>query len=155
MEVRLRASVLCMREGKLLVVCLKDPVSGQKYRFPPGGQIEKGESPKEAAVREAVEETGYRVTLVDSPPLVVDYPFVWASKVVACRTVFFQAVVQGDPRPVSGREKVVEGFEWVEPSILLPEWSGHPELQKALKHLAEPLPKHATEKNPKPNRKKA
>ena len=32
----------------------------------PGGGIEKGEKPKEAAIREAIEETGFKVKLVRS-----------------------------------------------------------------------------------------
>ncbi len=146
MEIRMRASVLCFREGKLLVVCLRDPVTNVTYRFPPGGLIEKGESARDAAIREAAEETGYRVELSEVPPLVVEYPFVWAGKVVACRTHFLQALAQGEARPVSGREKVVEAVEWVDTATLLVEWGSHPELQNALRPVLE--------KNQKPNRKK-
>jgi tRNA(adenine34) deaminase len=146
MEIRMRASVLCVQGGKLLVVCLKDPVSSVRYRFPPGGLIEKGESPKQAAIREAAEETGYCVSVAGADPLIVDYPFVWAGKVYACRTHFFQASIHGEPRPVSGREKIVESVEWVDVSTLLREWTSHPELRNALTPVLE--------KNQKLNRKK-
>jgi 8-oxo-dGTP pyrophosphatase MutT (NUDIX family) len=35
--------------------------------LPPGGHIEAGELPDEAAIRETLEETGMHVTLVDAP----------------------------------------------------------------------------------------
>ena len=42
--------------------------------LPPGGHIEPGELPDEAAIREVFEETGVRVRLVGEPGVDVDYP---------------------------------------------------------------------------------
>lgn len=42
--------------------------------LPPGGHIEPGELPDEAAVREVLEETGVRARLVGERALDVDYP---------------------------------------------------------------------------------
>lgn len=37
---------------------------------PPGGKVEDGETPREAAIRETAEETGFRVALHDRPAAV-------------------------------------------------------------------------------------
>lgn len=42
--------------------------------LPPGGHIEPGELPDEAAVREVLEETGVRIRLTGGSGLDVDYP---------------------------------------------------------------------------------
>lgn len=50
-----RATILCLRSGKILLVRKK----GGKWNFP-GGAIERGEQPVEAAARELEEETRIR-----------------------------------------------------------------------------------------------
>ena len=42
--------------------------------LPPGGHVERGELPDEAAVREVLEETGVRCTLVGETGVEVEYP---------------------------------------------------------------------------------
>lgn len=51
-------------DGRVLLVRGRDTVEGTTHWFPVGGGIEDGESPAEAAAREAREETG----LDDLPP---------------------------------------------------------------------------------------
>jgi 8-oxo-dGTP pyrophosphatase MutT (NUDIX family) len=86
---RHRASAVCEEEGKILLVLLRDPVSGVEFWVPPGGKIEMGEVAADAAVRETLEETGYRVE--PFPGLVVssEYEFVWAGECYDSRTEFF------------------------------------------------------------------
>ncbi|MDR0277144.1 MAG: NUDIX domain-containing protein [Paucimonas sp.] len=50
-----RATIICLRSGKVLLVRKK----GGKWNFP-GGTIEPGEEPAQAAVRELEEETRLR-----------------------------------------------------------------------------------------------
>lgn len=50
-----RATIICLRSGKVLLVRKK----GGKWNFP-GGTIENGEQPMEAAARELQEETRLR-----------------------------------------------------------------------------------------------
>lgn len=95
MERRLRASVVCEAEGRLLLVRLRDPVSGVEAMYPPGGAIEAGEEPAEAARRETLEETGVRVR-VDPDVVVVDtYPFCWAGVDREVTTHYFAASLEG------------------------------------------------------------
>ena len=42
--------------------------------LPPGGHIEPNELPDEAAIREVLEETGVRATLISSPLIDIDLP---------------------------------------------------------------------------------
>ena len=44
------------------------------FWLPPGGHIEPGELPDEAAIREVQEETGVQIALVGPKALEVDYP---------------------------------------------------------------------------------
>lgn len=132
MKLRVRGSVLCVWEEKLLVVRLRDPHTKNLFKMPPGGMVEKGESPKQAALREVLEETGYDVAITPRSERVVDYPFVWAGEVNACRTHFFRGTVIGIPKPVSVAEKFLEGSEWLPLEDLKKEWSFHPQLRDAL-----------------------
>ncbi|MCE7761133.1 NUDIX domain-containing protein [Pseudomonas putida] len=52
---KVRATIICLRSGKVLLVRRK----GGKWNFP-GGVIESGETPQQAAARELAEETGLR-----------------------------------------------------------------------------------------------
>ncbi|WP_286913214.1 MULTISPECIES: NUDIX hydrolase [unclassified Pseudomonas] len=52
---KVRATIICLRSGKVLLVRRK----GGKWNFP-GGAIESGETPQQAAARELEEETGLR-----------------------------------------------------------------------------------------------
>jgi 8-oxo-dGTP diphosphatase len=63
-----RAAVLVRRGDRILL--LHRGKSGEVYDALPGGKIEPGETPAEAAVREVREETGLEVT-VSGPVLVL------------------------------------------------------------------------------------
>jgi 8-oxo-dGTP pyrophosphatase MutT (NUDIX family) len=66
---RCAARVLLFDEqGRLLLLFDPDPVRGG-YWYPPGGRIEPGESPEQAARRELVEEVGLDVA--DLGPVVL------------------------------------------------------------------------------------
>ena len=93
---RIRASVVCRRGDRLLTVRAVDPTTGRPYLLLPGGAVEAGESPAQAATRETIEETGYRVNVAPDSEMVLDYPFCWSGKDYDCRTHFFRATLD-DP----------------------------------------------------------
>lgn len=86
---RERASAVCVHAGKLLTVLLRDPVTHTARLFVPGGAIEAGESPAQAAIRETFEETGFRVELIGRAPVIARYPFTWAGHAIDVTTHFF------------------------------------------------------------------
>lgn len=56
-----RAAVFVVRSGRILV--LRREKRGRRYLAVPGGTLDPGETPAEAAVRELSEETGLAVTV--------------------------------------------------------------------------------------------
>lgn len=61
--IRVGAYVLLLEEGKLLLCRLSRPTPKGLIWTLPGGGLEFGEHPEQAAVREAREETGFEVAL--------------------------------------------------------------------------------------------
>lgn len=53
-------------EHLLFIRHRKPPLAGRW--LPPGGHVDRGETPEESAVREVLEETGQRVELIDMTP---------------------------------------------------------------------------------------
>jgi 8-oxo-dGTP pyrophosphatase MutT (NUDIX family) len=112
---RVRASAVCVHERELLCVRLRDPLSRVARLFVPGGQLEPPETPAQAAIREAFEETGYHIALDPSSELVVPYPFVWAGQRIECQTHFFRATLQSprdSPAPIADAD-YHEGVVWL------------------------------------------
>ncbi len=93
MSKRIRASVVCIHEGKLLVVKLKDPLTAAENWFVPGGKVENDETPVQAAIRETFEETGYRVDVDANSESVHNYPYVWNGVRYEVTTYLYRAVL--------------------------------------------------------------
>lgn len=112
---RHRASVIVVHKNKILGFHAVDPFNKTKYFFIPGGKIDAGESAAEAAVRETLEETGYKIRLVPDLELRRRYDFTWNGQVNACDTTFFVGVLDEawhEPRPVQDAE-YNKGSEWI------------------------------------------
>lgn len=111
---RVRASVLCTHEGKLLLVRMREPKSGVVRPYPPGGAIETGETPAQAAIRETLEETGYRIRLISGSETRCRYLYQWGGREVDVTTHFFRATL-ADPAaaPADFARREIVAVEWV------------------------------------------
>ncbi len=126
---------MCVAEGHLLVVRLRDPVSGVEGIFPPGGAIEAGETAAEAARRETREETGLDVIVHPESEHVERYPFVWAGVAYDVTTAFFAASLEGPfaPPPVVHDADYLLGAVWMPVDEALAAMSVHPDIARAIR----------------------
>ncbi len=101
------AVVVIERSGLFLAVARKGEPRALGF---PGGKLEAGETPEEAAVRELAEETGLMVPLAALSPL-----YVGVDDIGHVCAAFLASHFQG---VASSREGARVG--WVEPMLLLP-----------------------------------
>jgi 8-oxo-dGTP pyrophosphatase MutT (NUDIX family) len=148
---RLRASAICELDERVLLVRLQDPSTKVVSLFPPGGAIEAGETPAEAARREALEETGLRVR-VDSTVEVVDrYPFLWAGDEYDVTTHYLGAVLEDPSRSTIG--PVVDadfnlGAEWVPTSDALDALAVHPAIARSVARVLHRVRRPSWQRHP-------
>jgi 8-oxo-dGTP pyrophosphatase MutT (NUDIX family) len=84
------ARVVCLDErDRLLLLNWRDPVEPRRIWEPPGGGLEPGESPAEAAAREFWEETGKRLPPNLAQGLPVPRRFRWAGEDYRVVETFF------------------------------------------------------------------
>lgn len=96
MPTRERTGVICRSGSDVLAIEQQDPASLERFWTFPGGALEAGETPAQCAVRETLEETGYRVKLT-SDAWTNEYRFKWNGKVYECTTHWFLAETTGEP----------------------------------------------------------
>ena len=114
-KARQRACGVCVWEGRLLCVRLRDPATGARFLVPPGGLIEADETPGQAAVRETREETGYEVALTARSPVVARYPFTWNGQPMDVTTYFQEVVLvePGAPPALVSDAAYLEASQWI------------------------------------------
>jgi len=87
--------------GRVLLLEWCDPASGELLWEPPGGGIEVGETPYEAARRELTEETGLDPDAIVDSPQVVQRDTVWNGRRMIGPEQFYLARYAGDAPDLS------------------------------------------------------
>ncbi|HEY8271207.1 MAG TPA: tRNA adenosine(34) deaminase TadA [Pseudobdellovibrionaceae bacterium] len=127
---RRRASVIVVHQNKVLGFHAMDPTSKKHYFFMPGGKIEKNESAVEAAIRETLEETGYKIRILPNHELRRRYDFEWDGRVNHCDTSFFVGILDEDwfePVPVKDAP-YNKGPQWLPVKNLDDIFNYHPDI---------------------------
>lgn len=130
---------MCEADGQLLVVRLRDPVSGVEAIYPPGGGVEAGESPAETARRETLEETGIEVRVDAASELVTTYPFCWAGVDRIITTHWFRATLASafGPPPTVADAPYNLGALWLPIRDALAAMAIHPAIASAVERMLE------------------
>jgi ADP-ribose pyrophosphatase YjhB (NUDIX family) len=149
---RLRASTVCEADGHLLVVRLRDPASGVEAFYPPGGGIEEGEAPVDAARRETLEETGLHVEVDAAGELVATYPFVWNANDYDVTTHFFYATSAKSDLPAVVDADYHRGAKWLPTLEALDEMAVHPAIAAPVGRLLNRRHRVAWEADPRMRR---
>lgn len=135
MKKRTRASAVCVADRHLLAIELQDPATRETFWSVPGGEIEDGESPAQAAERETMEETGYQVSVREDSAWVNYYHFNWNARVYECETHWFLATVKAAPlAPVTDADYLLR-TRWIHLDRLDEIFNYHPAILPALKRL--------------------
>lgn len=94
MKQRTRASAVIIHNDQILTFRAVDPHNHKEYHFLPGGKVEPGETPLEAAARETYEETGFEIILEPSSAVDKEYNFLWNNEVFNCLTLFYRGTLK-------------------------------------------------------------
>ena len=118
------ARIVCLDDrDRVLLMHWRDPVDGHQLWEPPGGGLEADEAPREAALREWVEETGLPAPELIGEPTTVARDVFWNGGRLVTDEVFFLA------RMPSARTLEPTGFTQIESqSYLGHAWVGRSEL---------------------------
>lgn len=137
MSRRIRSSIVCVHDNKILVFKAIDPTSGKEYHFLPGGEVEDHESAPQSAVREAMEETGYKVKVDEWSAVDKDYEFEWDGQIFLCTTLFYRAFLDQEfvlPQPVNDTD-YNKGATWLPVSEINNIFSYSDDILDAVKEL--------------------
>lgn len=122
MEIASRPAVriICFDAGgRVLLLCWQDPYDGARLWEPPGGGIEPGETPYQAACRELAEETGLDPAAIVDRPVDVERDTIWNGRRFIGVEQFFVARYPRHEPPVSrlgllqDEQQNVRGHGWL------------------------------------------
>lgn len=134
---RERTSVIVLHKNQILGFQAIDPTSQTPYFFLPGGGLEDGESLAQSAARECLEETGYKVHILEETAFERCYDFTWNGEVYACKTTFFVAQLAEDwkaPQIVQDAS-YHKGVQWLDVKNIPQVFSYHSDILWAVQKL--------------------
>lgn len=138
MYIRTRAQALIIESGKVLLAKHHDLTINEVYWCMPGGGVEAGETPEQAAVRELKEETNLDIRIIRK---VGELHLPGVTQGYAKGVTFLAEIVSGDlrlghdPEQVHWEDKFLKAIEWreIDGELLL-------RLQSILRLQAENIP---------------
>lgn len=131
-KIRKRVSVVIVKDNKVLGFFAEDPHNLKKYFFLPGGKIESGESVSQAAIRETMEETGFKIAVDATTADVRKYDFEWNGALYKCETTFLKGKILGDIQDEIKEPGYHKGIGWVSISDVDSTFHYHPEILSAV-----------------------
>jgi 8-oxo-dGTP pyrophosphatase MutT (NUDIX family) len=145
-EIASRAAVriICLDgAGRVLLLRWCDPSNGDLLWEPPGGGIEAGETPYEAARRELSEETGLDPDAIVDSPQVVQRDTIWNGKRFIGPEQFYVARYAGDTPYLSqlglleDEQQNLRGHAWLSAAEVaaLPDRLEPPDLLAVIREL--------------------
>lgn len=114
-----RAQCIVIRNGKFLAAKHRDKNNGKEYYVVPGGRINEGESPEEAAIRELFEEANVKGVIIKK---LAEYPNAFSDS-----KRFYSFLVDiGDQEPSLGFDP--ESID--DPKLIAIEWKALNEISQ-------------------------
>lgn len=107
--------VVYKKEGGRYKICLVAKRGGKVWALPKG-RLNDGETPRETALREILEETGHRVEIIDQLDEIHYYFLVKETQTLFSKRVsfFLMKLIEQDAQPRDDENDIVSWFEFSE-----------------------------------------